>query len=59
MLSWADVLQAVVAGGAGMLGVYSAEGALRSLRRRGVCPGQWTRSRSFLVQRDESRLTAD
>jgi hypothetical protein len=38
-----DVAQPVLAGLAGMLGVYSIEGALGSLRRRGLCPARWQR----------------
>lgn len=53
LLTWAEVFQAVVAGAAGMLGVYSAEAALRSLRRSGVCPERWARTRDFLRARRE------
>jgi hypothetical protein len=44
-LTWADVAQPVVAGLAGVLGVYSVEEGLRALRRRGLCPERWNRER--------------
>jgi hypothetical protein len=44
-LIWADIAQPLVAGLAGMLGVYLTEAVLRGLRRRGVCPDRWNRSR--------------
>ncbi|MFI7598744.1 hypothetical protein [Actinoplanes sp. NPDC049681] len=53
LLTWAEVFQAVVAGAAGMLGVYSAEAGLRSLRRSGMCPERWAQNRTFLRARRE------
>jgi len=44
-LTWVDVAQPVVAGLAGMLGVYAMEEALGALRRSGLCPQRWTRDR--------------
>jgi hypothetical protein len=44
-LTWVDVAQPVVAGLAGMLGVYVTEEGLRGARRRGLCPARWTRDR--------------
>ncbi|MGX6605102.1 hypothetical protein ACWKSP_23650 [Micromonosporaceae bacterium Da 78-11] len=42
-LTWADVAQPLVAGLAGILGVYLVEEALGTLRRRGWCPERWNR----------------
>ncbi|MEV4639232.1 hypothetical protein AB0J80_17945 [Actinoplanes sp. NPDC049548] len=54
LLTWAEFFQAVAAGGAGMLGVYSAEAGLRALRRSGMCPDRWAQDRTALVQRGEA-----
>ena len=50
-LSWADIAQPLVAGLAGVLGVYIPEEVLRTLRRTGRCPERWSRNRTFLVPR--------
>jgi hypothetical protein len=50
-LTWADIAQPLVAGLAGMLGVYVTEETLRALRRRGLCPERWNRDRTFLLPR--------
>jgi hypothetical protein len=44
-LTWADVAQPLVAGLAGILGVYLTEETLRALRRKGICPDRWNRDR--------------
>ena len=40
-MTWAEVGQTVVAGLAGMLGVYGSQEVLEVLRRRGWCPARW------------------
>ncbi|WP_255344701.1 MULTISPECIES: hypothetical protein [unclassified Actinoplanes] len=40
-LETADFVAPVLAGLAGMLGVYGAEDVLGRLRRRGWCPRRW------------------
>jgi hypothetical protein len=44
-LTWWDIAQPAVGGLAGVLGVYLVEDVLRTLRRRGRCPGRWMRDR--------------
>ncbi|MFI5496951.1 hypothetical protein [Actinoplanes sp. NPDC051859] len=50
-LTWADIAQTVMAGLAGMLGVYLIEEALRVLRKRGISPTRWAYDRAFLTPR--------
>jgi len=45
VLTWADVVPAVVGGLGALLGVYATQEAVSALRRRGLCPERWTRSR--------------
>lgn len=50
-LTWAVIAQTVVAGLAGMLGVYVIEEVLAVLRRKGLCPERWNPSRTSLLPR--------
>jgi hypothetical protein len=50
-LTWADIAQPLLAGLAGVLGVYLPGEVLGTLRRKGMCPERWRRNRSFLVPR--------
>jgi len=53
-LAWADIAQPLLAGLAGVLGVYVPGEVLGTLRRKGMCPERWRRNRSFLVPRRRS-----
>ena len=44
-MTWAEIAQPVLAGLAGMLGVYVAESGLTTLRRMGLCPARWNGNR--------------
>jgi hypothetical protein len=50
-LAWADIAQPLVAGLAGVLGVYLPGEVLATLRRNGRCPERWRSNRSFLLPR--------
>ena len=50
-LTWAVIAQTVVAGLAGMLGVYVIEEVLAVLRRKGLCPERWNVARTSLLPR--------
>ena len=50
-LTWAVIAQTLLAGLAGMLGVYVIEEVLRVLRRKGLCPQRWNTPRLSLLPR--------
>ncbi|OJF09834.1 hypothetical protein [Couchioplanes caeruleus] len=50
-LTWADIAQTLLAGLAGMLGVFLVEEGLRVLRERGLSPARWAQNRTFLTPR--------
>jgi hypothetical protein len=53
--NWADMAQPLMAGLAGVLGVYIPEHVLRTLRRDGRCPERWRQRRAFLVPSRRAR----
>lgn len=50
-LTWAEIAQTLLAGLAGMLGVFVIEEGLRVLRKRGIAPARWAQDRVFLTPR--------
>ncbi|GGQ78132.1 hypothetical protein [Couchioplanes azureus] len=51
LVSWADIAQTLLAGLAGMLGVFVVEEALRVMRKHGLSPARWAHDRTFLAPR--------
>ncbi|GAB2591708.1 hypothetical protein Aab01nite_38670 [Paractinoplanes abujensis] len=50
-MTWTDLIEPVVAGLSAALGIYATQETLTSLRRRGLLPERWVRSRTFLLLR--------
>ena len=49
--TFAQAVEPVVGGLAAALGVYATQEIWTLLRRRGLCPERWSRSRAFLLPR--------